>query len=46
METLQHKNYINEIIHRQHRVTLDEFIEISEALDKSPLEILHEILKA
>jgi ribosome-binding protein aMBF1 (putative translation factor) len=41
----EHKNYINEIVHEQHRVTVPEFIKISEALDISPLELLARILR-
>ena len=41
----EHKNYINEIVHEQHRVTVPEFIKIAEALDMSPLDLLARILR-
>ena len=40
-----HKNYINEIVHEQHRVTVTEFIKIADALDMSPLDLLARILR-
>jgi DNA-binding Xre family transcriptional regulator len=41
----EHHNYINEIAHGQHRVTLEEFIEICEALEVSPHDLLSKILR-
>jgi plasmid maintenance system antidote protein VapI len=41
----EHKNYINEIVHGQLRVTVPEFIKIAEALDMSPVDLLARILR-
>jgi plasmid maintenance system antidote protein VapI len=41
----KHKNFINDVIHGQHVVKLDEFIEISEALGVHPLDMLSRLLR-
>lgn len=41
----KHKNYINEILHGQHVVKFDEFIEIAEGLDMSPHDLLGRVLR-
>lgn len=41
----KHKNYINEILHGQHVVKFDEFIEIAQGLDISPHDLLSRVLR-
>lgn len=41
----KHKNFINDVLHGQHVLKFDEFVEISEGLNVSPYEMLARVLR-
>lgn len=41
----KHKNFINDVLHGQHVLKFDEFVEISEKLGVSPYEMLARVLR-